>query len=63
MVNEYEHPASEIFPYYLRSYLFSNNEEARKFIKIRKRDNTKIGGCYKYEMEIEMLHISAEDVK
>lgn len=63
MVNEYEHPQDEIFPHYMRSYLFKNEDVARKFMADMKKANTESLGYLKYELEIENLFTSVKEAK
>lgn len=54
MINEYEE-FSDLTISYLRSYLFTAQSDARKFMKKLKKENTIEGGLYRYELEIEIL--------
>lgn len=58
MVNEYlEYPEVVLEPpVYLKSYVFLNESEARKFLRFAKKQNTKNKGDYRYEMEIDSLY-------
>jgi len=63
LVNEYESIEDEIFPLYMRSYVFHSAAEARKFIRIMKRKNLEISGYNTYEFEKENLFDSALDAE
>ena len=63
LVNEYESIEDEIFPLYMRSYIFHSSTEARKFIRIMKRKNLEVSGYNTYELEKENLFDSASDAE